>query len=95
MVLSEIDNDHCPISTFSTFFGNKEEKLQQSAIVSFRFPISLNGTNVFRSNEGGGISLMQSRVDVDGTVHFIENSAVVGGGMALEDQCLVMVFNHE
>ena len=34
---------------------------------------------------------MQSRVDVGGTVYFIENSAVVGGGMALEDQCLVMV----
>ena len=76
-------------SDISTFFGNKEEMLQQSAVVSFRFPISLSGTNVFRKNEGGGISLMQSRVDVGGTVHFIENSAVVGGGMALEDQCLV------
>ena len=75
-------------SDISTFFGNKKE---QSAIVSFRFPISLSGTNVFRRNEGGGISLMQSRVDLSGTVHFIENSAVVGGGMALEDQCLVMV----
>ena len=75
----------------STLFGNKGEKLQQSAIVSFRFPISLSGINVFTRNEGGGISLMQSRVDVGGAVHFIENSALVGGGMALEDQCLVMV----
>ena len=58
--------------------------------MSFRFPISLSGTNEFRRNEGGGISLMQSRVDVGGAVHFIKNSAVVGGGMALEDQCLVM-----
>ena len=32
---------------------------------------------------------MQSRVDVGGTVHFIENSAMNGGGLALEDQCLV------
>ena len=32
---------------------------------------------------------MQSRVDVGGTVRFIENSAVNGGGLALEDQCLV------
>ena len=45
--------------------------------------------NVFERNEGGGISLMQSRVDVGGTVHFIENSAMNGGGLALEDQCLV------
>ena len=59
--------------------------------MSFRFPISLSGTNVFRKNKGGGVSLMQSRVDVGGAVHFIENSAVIGGGMALEDQCLVMV----
>ena len=57
--------------------------------MSFRFPISLSGTNVFKRNTGGGISLMQSRVDVGGAVHFIKNSAVVGGGMALEDQCLV------
>jgi hypothetical protein len=73
----------------STFFGNKAER--EGAVMSFRFPISLSGTNVFRRNEGGGISLMQSRVDVDGAVHFIENSAVVGGGMALEDQCLVTI----
>ncbi len=59
--------------------------------MSFRFPISLGGSNVFKRNEGGGISLMQSRVDVGGVVHLIDNSAVVGGGMALEDQCLVMV----
>ena len=62
--------------------------------MSFRFPISLSGTNVFKRNEGGGISLMQSRVDVSGTVHFIENSAEFGGGMALENQCLVMVTNN-
>ena len=74
---------------FSIFTGNKAER--EGAIMSFRFPISLNGTNIFRRNEGGGISLMQSRVDVGGAVHFIENSAVVGGGMALEDQCLVLI----
>ena len=58
--------------------------------MSFRFPISLNGTNIFERNEGGGISLMQSRVDVGGTVLFLENTAVTGGGMALEDQSLVI-----
>ena len=60
-------------------------------MLSFRFPISLSGTNVFESNEGGGISLMQSRVDVGGTVLFLENTAVAGGALALEDQCLVIV----
>ena len=59
--------------------------------MSFKFPISLAGTNIFERNEGGGISLMQSRVDVGGTVRFIENSAMNGGGLALEDQCLVKI----
>ena len=71
------------------FFGNKATR--QGAVLSFRFPISLSGTNVFKSNEGGGISLMQSRVDVGGTVLFLENTAVAGGALALEDQCLVIV----
>ena len=58
-------------------------------MLSFRYPVSLSGANVFKRNMGGAVSLMQSRVDVNGTVHFIENSAVNGGGLALEDQCLV------
>ena len=74
-------------TSYSTFTANKAQR--QGAILSFRFPISLAGTNVFERNEGGGISLMQSRVDVGGTVHFIENSATNGGGLGLEDQCLV------
>lgn len=34
---------------------------------------------------------MQSRIDVDGTVLFVENSAMTGGGLALEDQSLVII----
>lgn len=74
----------------SNFIGNKAEK--QGAVLSFRYPISLSGINVFKRNEGGGVSLMQSRVDVSGTAYFIENSALSGGGLALEDQCLVYIY---
>ena len=76
--------------SFSNFIGNKDKSLRRSAIMSFRFPISLSGTNVFESNEGGGISLMQSRVDVGGTVLFLNNTAVAGGGLVLEDDSLVI-----
>ena len=74
------------------FFSNKAKR--QGAILSFRFPISLSGTNVFERNEGGGIALIQSRVDVGGVALFIENSAVDGAGLALEDQCLVININN-
>lgn len=80
------------MTSSSVFSGNNASR--QGAILSFRFPILLNGTNEFRRNEGGGISLVQSRVDVGGTVLFIENSAVTGGGLALEDQCLVIITLH-
>lgn len=73
----------------SNFIGNKAKK--QGAVLSFRYPVSLSGINVFKRNEGGGVSLMQSRVDVSGTVYFIKNSALSGGGLALEDQCLVYI----
>ena len=46
---------------------------------------------MFKGNQGGGISLMQSRMDVDGTVLFVENSAMTGGGLVLEDQSLVII----
>lgn len=37
---------------------------------------------------------MQSRVDVGGMALFIENTAVDGAGLALEDQCLVININN-
>ena len=77
-------------SIHSTFSGNKASN--QSAVLSFRFPISLNGTNIFRGNKGGAITLLQSRIDIGGTALFEENSARVGGALILEDQSLVIPY---
>ena len=38
---------------------------------------------------GGALSLLQSRVDVGGSVLFEDNSAKVGGALFLEDQSIV------
>ena len=72
----------------STFSGNKATN--QSAVLSFRIPISLSGTTTFRGNQGGAITLLQSRVDISGSATFKNNSARVGAALILEDQSLVL-----
>ena len=67
--------------------GNKGNN--QSAVLSFRIPISLSGTTTFRGNKGGAITLLQSRVDISGSATFQNNSARVGAALILEDQSLV------
>ena len=61
----------------------------QSAIFSFKFPIALSGSCVLRENNGGAMSLLQSRVDIRGSVLFVGNVARMGGAMQLEDQSIV------
>ena len=75
------------LSILSTFYGNKAKN--QSAVLSFRLPISLSGTNIFGRNKGGAITLLQSRIDVSGSAVFRDNSARVGAALILEDQSLV------
>lgn len=60
-----------------------------SALVSFRFPIHLNGYNHFISNVGGGISLLNSAMTVAGELLFDSNTATYGAGLSLDDICLV------
>ena len=71
----------------STFVGNRG--MNQSAIYSFKFPITLDGSCVFKGNMGGALSLLQSRVDVRGSAVFTDNIARMGGAMTLEDQSIV------
>ena len=73
----------------STFSGNKANN--QSAVLSFRLPISLGGRSIFRGNKGGAITLLQSRVDIGGSAVFKDNSARVGAALILEDQSLVCI----
>ena len=76
----------------STFRANKATGTSGdhvSALVSFRFPIHLNGYNHFISNVGGGISLLSSAMTVAGELLLDNNTATYGAGISLDDICLV------
>ena len=47
------------------------------------------GVNIFKANQGGGVTLLQTNMDVSGTLHFEENAAISGGAISLEDLCVV------
>ena len=73
----------------STFTGNRAEN--QSALLGFRFPLTLKGSTVFSDNEGGAVSLLQTRIDAMGDIRFKGNRAREGAAIAMEDQSLVGV----
>ena len=57
--------------------------------MGFRFPLTLEGTNVFRGNIGGGVSLLQSHLNSFGHTLFEDNIAARGGGIELRDSSVV------
>ena len=60
-----------------------------TAVTVYRVLLSFHGNNTFISNEGGGTSLLSSRMDVRGQVTFDRNSAVFGAGVAMSGRSLV------
>ena len=62
---------------------------QHGAISSYRFPLRFTGTNQLLHNDGGGLSAMGSVVRVDGRLIVRNNTASHGGGIHLEDHCVV------
>lgn len=78
------------IFCFSNFISN--EGGLQSALLSLRFPVTLQGTNLFQGNTGGAVTLLQTHLDVFGTVIFEDNVAVDGGAIKLLDQSMVCFY---
>ena len=68
-----------------------ESAQDTSAIAAFRFPTNFSGYNHFEGNIGGGITLLNTRMQVStgATLLFLRNRAVFGGGIAMDDRCLV------
>jgi len=62
---------------------------QHGAISSYRFPLRFTGTNQLLHNVGGGLSAVGSVVRVDGRLIVRNNTASHGGGIHLEDHCMV------
>ena len=73
----------------SQFLNNEGQLGSEGAVMGFRYPISLWGTNVFRGNKGGGISLLQTELQAHGYILFENNVAQNGGGMELKDRSRV------
>lgn len=66
-----------------------------SALAAFRFPTRFNGTNKFINNYGGGIMLLNTRLQALDNLLFMNNQAVFGGGIMMDDRCLVSyLLNH-
>jgi len=53
--------------------------------------VEADGYNAFNGNIGGGVTLLNSRIDVKGQIDFYGNIAVFGGGFALSGRCLVIL----
>ena len=75
----------------STFEDNLslEDNEDTSAVAAFRFPTIFKGHNYFLRNRGGGITLLNTRMQASGKLLFDSNVAVFGGGIAMDDRCLV------
>ena len=60
-----------------------------SAVSIFRYPLLLQGSNIFKENEGGAITLLQTQLDVSGSAWFEGNHAYDGGAITILDQSVV------
>ena len=77
---------YCSVFRNNTSLDDTRDK---SAVAAFRFPTSFSGTNAFTDNVGGGITLLNAPMNANGTLLFENNIAVFGGGIAMDDRCLV------
>ena len=60
-----------------------------TAITAYRVLVTFYGNSTFLNNQGGGISLLSSRMDVRGELLFDGNRAVFGGCIAMSGRSLV------
>ena len=65
------------------------EESTTSAVSVFRVTLNFLNTNVFLNNFGGGITLIESQLNVKNNLTFRQNFADNGGGIAMFGSCLV------
>ena len=65
--------------------------MNQSALLGFRFPLTLKGSTMFSDNQGGALSLLQTRIDAMGDILFEGNRATEGAAIVMEEQSLVSI----
>ena len=64
------------------------------ALSAFRYPIKLLGQTKFLRNIGGGLSVINTEIDVEqnAQVLFQANEAIFGGGIQMEERCRVSLY---
>ena len=74
---------------------NEFQRDPGGALSSFRYPIKLSGVTNFTQNIGGGLSVINAEVSVEenAQVLFQENEAVFGGGIQMEENCRVCLYD--
>ena len=70
---------------------NEFQRDPGGALSSFRYPIKLSGHTKFFRNSGGGLSVLNTEIDVEqnAQVLFQENEGIFGGGIQMEERCRV------
>ena len=58
-------------------------------VYTYHAVVTMSGTVVFSSNTGGGVSVNQGLLKVEGHVSFSSNVALHGGGLKLIDRAQV------
>ncbi len=78
---------------FSLFYNNQgtQGSRDTTAVTVYRVLLTLSGNTSFLSNQGGGVTLLSSRMDVRGTAVFDLNTAVFGAGVAMAGRSLVSI----
>ena len=92
--LVHVDQIGFPITFIDCIFDlnlSLEQSQDTSALTSFRFPTFFYGNNYFARNMGGGITLLNTRMQANGAMQFINNTAVFGAGVAMDDRCLLEI----
>ena len=80
------------IPSHNSHFHNNQGRrgsADTTSVSIYRVLITFKGSNSFVNNNGGGITLLGSRMDVNGSVVFDGNRAVFGGGVAMAGRSLV------
>ena len=86
------DNNLRGMSTLAEV--NEFQRDSGGALSSFRYPIKLSGHTKFLRNIGGGLSVINTEIDVEqnAQVLFQENAAIFGGGIQMEERCRVSLY---
>ena len=80
---------------FSWFLGNtglldsQRQTINVPPVYTYHVVVTMSGTLVFSSNNGGGLSVNQGILNVEGQVVFRDNIALHGGGLKLIDRAVV------